>query len=525
MENLVIIGTSSGFLASWYGFSSRAYTWVTEHPEYARLRLNSIDTAVEISTYEGLLAIMDIAALEGCRLDQRAWKALFLLHNQRVIQTGDVVPFDYQNADADTILFRKKNCLLLSEAGTGKTFVAIIAGSRHYGRKLIVAPASLLHNWAHEIRRYLPEARIILQPDSADAAIGYEWVLVSYDYLLPHQDTLPASMLIVDEAHYVNAVNSEGMPATKRAQRIKELANDIATEYCLLLTATPCNYRRDMYGLLEIINAHEITNHDYQYYLAKYCKRYLTGNTYDYLGASSSKTFRELLSKFAIRRLRKNTLIQNGKIRKFIPILTDSIPAGCLSFGEYTRARVDLAEEKVFYSEDLIKTILASSNTIICFSCFVKCLKKINLLLEKDGITSEVFSGRVSLKERESILRRFEEGATQVLLISMGAGATGINLQTATHTIFNDLDYVPNNWVQAESRTSRMGQVKECHYYYLYAENNPIEERMYQIIRDKIDSATAYDTESFLLDLRKEVEKNFNKGTENDCPASRPTSE
>ncbi len=105
-------------------------------------------------------------------------------------------------------LLGRKRAILADDMGLGKTRQAIVA-LRHVapgGPYLVVCPASVKRNWAREIDVAAPGASTHIIERVAEAPAESQWVIVNYDLLSKHMDTLgrvPWAGLVFDEAHYL----------------------------------------------------------------------------------------------------------------------------------------------------------------------------------------------------------------------------------------------------------------------------------------------------------------------------------
>jgi SNF2 family DNA or RNA helicase len=96
-----------------------------------------------------------------------------------------------------------------------------------------------------------------------------------------------------------------------------------------------------------------------------------------------------------------------------------------------------------------------------------------------------VYTGELSPAEREATVARFrdhpEHGA---LILSLRAGAEGLNLQVASHVFHFDRWWNPARERQAEGRSHRLGQTEPVHVY-TYVCENTIEERIDAALANK----------------------------------------
>jgi hypothetical protein len=124
---------------------------------------------------------------------------------------------------------------LADDMGLGKTIQVLSlllvlkeqAGDRHKP-SLLVAPASLLANWAAEIARFAPSMKAILahpsappadrlKMDGSDDLADVDLVITSYGFLTrtPWLTTMPWRLLVLDEAQAIKNAGSESAKAAR----------------------------------------------------------------------------------------------------------------------------------------------------------------------------------------------------------------------------------------------------------------------------------------------------------------------
>jgi SNF2 family DNA or RNA helicase len=79
--------------------------------------------------------------------------------------------------------------------------------------------------------------------------------------------------------------------------------------------------------------------------------------------------------------------------------------------------------------------------------------------LVKEGVDAALFTGKVDPAERERNRAAFQEGDLQVLVLTFGAGAEGINLSRADAQVFLERSWSAVKNGQAEERAQRKGRV------------------------------------------------------------------
>jgi SNF2 family DNA or RNA helicase len=103
-----------------------------------------------------------------------------------------------------------------------------------------------------------------------------------------------------------------------------------------------------------------------------------------------------------------------------------------------------------------IRAIDPTQKTLV-FSSFVELLELMRVYLRKKGIKHLLYTGRMKLPEREANLKAFSaEGGPEVLLMSLKAGAVGLNLTAASNVVMLDLAWSPATEAQAIDRSHRI---------------------------------------------------------------------
>jgi SNF2 family DNA or RNA helicase len=104
--------------------------------------------------------------------------------------------------------------------------------------------------------------------------------------------------------------------------------------------------------------------------------------------------------------------------------------------------------------------------------------------LAKAGIPHQFLHGGTPVREREAMVRRFQEGQSPVFLLSLKAGGTGLNLTQADHVIHYDRWWNPAVEEQATDRAYRIGQTRPVQVHRLVTQGT-IEERVGQLLARK----------------------------------------
>jgi superfamily II DNA or RNA helicase len=201
---------------------------------------------------------------------------------------------------------------LADDMGLGKTIqvlALLLTAKRDHGGaaprpSLLVAPASLLANWAAEIEKFAPslKAAIVhpsamrpedMQQFSEDSAQNLDLVITSYGSLLriPSLKDIAWRFVVLDEAQAIKNANAK---QTRAAKALKAHAR-------LALTGTPVeNHLGDLWSILDFLNPGLLGT-------AKQFKRYATS-----LAAREHNPYgplRQLVAPYILRRMKTDRSI------------------------------------------------------------------------------------------------------------------------------------------------------------------------------------------------------------------------
>ena len=162
--------------------------------------------------------------------------------------------------------------------------------------------------------------------------------------------------------------------------------------------------------------------------------------------------------------------------------------------------------------EELLKIVeetKANGHKMLIFTTYKKALDLIIPKLNNIGISSYYIDGSVSSKKRMELVEKFNHDDTDVFIITLKAGGTGLNLTSATVVIHLDLWWNPQVENQATDRAHRIGQKNTVEVIRLITKGT-IEERILELQNKKRKLA------ELLIDNENSNENNFSKLTEDD---------
>jgi SWI/SNF-related matrix-associated actin-dependent regulator 1 of chromatin subfamily A len=398
--------------------------------------------------------------------------------------------YPHQFAGVD-FLKSKGRAILGDDMGLGKTRQAIVAMREACpeGCLLVVCPASLKINWAREIRAIEPDAAIEIPGVKGYGCEQPRWVIVNYDLLPRNAERLhavPWSGVILDEAHFIKNASQRTSHCLKLLGVDGKGIKAFAPLQVYLLTGTPLTNRpRDLFNLLRAVGHPAATS--FLSFAKRYCGAYRNDYGWVTNGASNLDDLNLLMKEVMLRRKKDDVLDLPGKIRTWVPVAIDDTPAKAHNvflewfaasdatrpndrefLARLSKVRVALHKAKHKAVAERIRDVLATGRKLIVFCCFQEGVTKHKKALGDEAVT---ITGSDNAAQRQEAVDRFQtEPNVKVALCNLIAGGVGITLTAGTHVIFQDLDWVPANHLQAEDRAYRMGQTEAVTVEYFVAD-------------------------------------------------------
>jgi len=397
------------------------------------------------------------------------------------------------------------NGILADDMGLGKTLQTLaFLEQRRCARKLdgpvlIVAPTSLLGNWAREAARFTPRltTRIWHGPEREALPLEDEQaklVITSYALVLRDHDKLAAhgfSYLVLDEAQAIKN------PAAKITQAVKLLP----IERRLCLTGTPLeNHLHELWSQFDFLLPNLLGS-------KQHFGRYFRTPIEKYGDAERQARLNAMIRPFMLRRRKeevaadlppKTEIVREVLLEGSQATLYESIRASMEAKVRQIVERQGLARSHIEMLEALLKLrqtcchpqlvklpsarkvttsaktdlvmsmlieLIGEGKKILLFSQFTEMLGLLEVQLHAAGIDYVKLTGRT--RKRQIVIDAFQEGEVPLFLISLKAGGTGLNLTAADTVIHYDPWWNPAVENQASDRAHRIGQDKPVFVYKL----------------------------------------------------------
>ena len=415
---------------------------------------------------------------------------------------------------------------LADDMGLGKTIqvlsLLLVLGNEAKDKpSLLVAPASLLANWAAELARFAPSLKAVvahpsamsaeaLQKDGARVLAGADLAITSYGYLAraPWLCATRWRVVVLDEAQAIKN------PGAKQTRTVKQLKADTR----IALTGTPIENRLgDLWSIFDFINPGLLGS-------SKQFSSFVKG-----LAARPHNPYgplRDLVRPYILRRLKTDKSIisdlpdktevkafcllsrkqaalyqqavrdlsgkieelegieRRGVVLAFLMRFKQICNHPCQWLGDGGWAEEDSG--KLARLREIAEEIAARQEKALVFTQFRETTAPLAAFLGTVfGRPGLVLHGETEVRKRKDLVRQFQEDETvPFFVLSLKAGGAGLNLTAASHVIHFDRWWNPAVENQATDRAFRIGQTKNV-LVHKFVCRGTVEDKIDQMIEAK----------------------------------------
>ena len=410
---------------------------------------------------------------------------------------------------------------LADDMGLGKTLqtLALILTLGRGRPCLIVAPASLLANWAAEAERFAPSLRVwvahpaFAAPEALQAAeeslAGTDLVVTSYGALL-RQDWLSRTrwrLLVIDEAQAIKNAGAKQTRAVKAVQADARIA----------LTGTPVeNNLADLWSLFDFLNPGLLGSAKaFQTFVKRLAQR----------EPPSHAPLRKLIAPYILRRMKTDRRViadlpDKTEVKAFCGLSRQQAAlyqATVETFEERLKASDGMSRRGLVLSTlmrlkqicnhaaqgldgdfergdsgkfarlaEIAATVSSRQEKLLVFTQFAEMVEplagELARAFARPGLT---LTGATAVAKRKALVKSFQEDErAPFFVLSLKAGGSGLTLTAANHVVHFDRWWNPAVENQATDRAFRIGQRRNV-LVHKFVCRGTIEERIDALIESK----------------------------------------
>ena len=429
--------------------------------------------------------------------------------------------------------------VLADDMGLGKTVqtLALLESLRvpNVGRasacpSLVVAPRSLLFNWAAEARKFAPQLKV-LEHHGSDRDRN---VFDDCDLVLTTYATMRLDIARLAETEFEYVILDEAQAIKNASSQVAKASRLLRGKHRLALSGTPIeNHLGELWSLFEFLNpgllgsvrsfnrtfAARTAPPERREALARALRPLILRRTkeqvapelperteqtlYCELEGKQKQQYDELRDHY--RDLLLGRVAKGGIEKSRMQILEALLrlrQAAC--HPALIDAESDAASAKSDLLLDELRGVIASGHRALVFSQFTSFLDIVRRGLDAERVDYLYLDGRT--RDRQSLVETFQRSdGPPLFLISLKAGGLGLNLTNADYIFLLDPWWNPAVEAQAIDRAHRIGRTNPVVAYRLIARDT-VEEKILELQARKRDLAESIISEDNSVLRKLELE-------------------
>ena len=417
--------------------------------------------------------------------------------------------------------------ILADDMGLGKTLQIISLLTEDAARSplpsLVVCPTSLVLNWVSELHRFAPHLTVLAVTGDAPLRAALLSDIGDYRVLVTSYDLLKRDILLYKDLHFHYHILDEAQYIKNQQTQNARAVKAIASERRFALTGTPMEDR-----LSELWSIFDFLMPGFLYSYSYFKKHFELPIVRDGEKAPLSR-LAVIIAPFLLRRLKKDVLKElPPKTEQVLTATMDEaqekLYAACaaqveekihaeLAAGTFEKSRLSVLTLLMRLRQiccdpslctdgykavsckrqaclEVVRQACDNGHRVLLFSQFTSMLSILERDLDRTGISHMTLVGSTPAAERAQLVQRFNTGDTQVFLISLKAGGTGLNLTGADVVIHYDPWWNLAAQQQATDRAHRIGQENPVQVVRLVVQNT-VEEKILRLQEQKQEIADA----------------------------------
>jgi len=378
---------------------------------------------------------------------------------------------------------------------------------------LVVAPASVVHNWRNELARFAPTLSTCVYVGNVGERALLRRSLMKWDVVVTTYRTLANDIEMLAGEEWGIAVYDESQAFKNALSRTHEAVVGVRALFHLALSGTPVeNNLGELWGLMNVLNPSLLgtLRHFRRSFVHPIARRWEEDRV---------TLLRQMVKPFFLKRTKWEVLDDLPERQDEVVVCPMTDAQGRQYAEELSRARNEwmAAEGSAAHKEfmmmaalqrlrkiangegkmavvfDHLEQLRGTSHKVLLFSEYVTFLDKVAEEMENRGWTYEMLTGQTT--ERERVIGRFQtDMQCQFFLISLKAGGLGLNLVEADYVFLLDPWWNLSAEEQAISRSHRIGQRRPV-FVYRFVSERTLEEQILTLQQRKqslIDSVMPF---------------------------------
>ena len=368
-----------------------------------------------------------------------------------------------------------------------------LASDRSYVPRLpslVVAPASVVHNWQNELHRFAPTLLTCNYTGTVAKRHGKRTSLSQWDVVLTTYRTLVNDLAYLSRIPFGIVVFDESQVFKTATSQIFQAVSSLNALHRLALSGTPVeNNLMELWSLMSVLNPSLLGD-------AKSFQQTFVQPITQLMEQQRAEVLQRLIAPYFLKRTKEQVLSDLPERQDEVVVcpMTDQ-QASCYA-EELSKARNEYLDSTGSVSERNIHILAAlqrlrqiangegkinvvferleqlrgTSHKVLIFCEYVSLLEQVGNEMQQRGWQYDILTGQT--RQREQTIAHFQQTSDcQFFLISLKAGGVGLNLTAADYVFLLDPWWNQAAEEQAIARAHRIGQRRAVFVYRFVSEN------------------------------------------------------
>lgn len=358
---------------------------------------------------------------------------------------------------------------------------------------LVVAPASVVHNWMNELHRFAPSLLACNYTGDTTTRRDKRQALLRWDVLVTTYRTLVNDIELLAPLQFGIVVFDESQAFKTASSKIHQAVCRLNSLHRMALSGTPVeNNLNELWSLMNVLNPHLLGSQRsfQQIYVDPIAKQ---------MEHQRAETLQRLIAPYFLKRTKEEVLndlperqdevvvcpMTDSQARSYAEELSKArnewldAQASSNAIPQTHRLNILAAiqrlrhiangEGKMHAVFERLENLRGTRHKVLLFSEYVTMLQQVGMEMQQRNWSYALLTGET--QQRERVINQFQEDNNcQFFLISLKAGGVGLNLTAADYVFILDPWWNQAAEEQAIARSHRIGQHRPVFVYRFVSE-------------------------------------------------------
>ena len=369
-------------------------------------------------------------------------------------------------------------------------------GEAPFRTSLVVAPASVVHNWRNELNRFAPSLTVMTYTGDVAKRKGKRIALMQWDVVLTTYRTLLNDIDLLEQNEFGIVVFDESQAFKTATSQIHHAVTRLKALHRMALSGTPVeNNLQELWSLMNVLNPNLLGD-----------ERSFQNAFVNPIAVQMEESRRDLLRRLITPYFLKRT---KEEVLSDLPARQDEVVVCAMTDEQTSQYTEELSkarnewldptassqgrqihilaalqclrqiangEGKMGVVFDYLENLRQTQHKVLIFSEYVTLLEHVGGEMTNRGWNYALLTGQT--QDREQVIARFQQSPDcQFFLISLKAGGVGLNLTAADYVFLLDPWWNRAAEEQAIARAHRIGQQRSV-FVYRFVSAGTLEEQI-----------------------------------------------